>query len=240
MRISVVIPVCNEVDNVAPLVAEVRAALADYTPFEIIFVDDGSSDGTAAAVSAVRENGAPEIRLLQHARRSGQSAAVCTGVQAARAEWIATLDGDGQNDPADIPLFLRKLVESSDRSLKLIMGHRVERNDVWLRKAASRIANRARKLMLRDGAPDTGCGIKLLHRSTFLELPRFNHMHRFLPALFQRAGARVISIPVRHRPRTHGSSKYGVHNRLWCGIVDLLGVRWLLVRGSPRIESTER
>jgi dolichol-phosphate mannosyltransferase len=240
MRISVVIPVCNEVDNVAPLVAEIRAALADYTPFEIIFVDDGSTDGTAAAVCAVRKNGAPEIRLLQHPHRSGQSAAVCTGVQAARSEWIATLDGDGQNDPADIPLLLRKLAESNDPSLKLIMGHRVARSDTLLRKAASRIANRVRAIVLQDHAPDTGCGIKLLHRASFLELPHFNHMHRFLPALFQRARARVMSVPVRHRPRTRGASKYGIHNRLWCGIVDLFGVRWLIVRGAPHAEISER
>ena len=155
---------------------------------------------------------------------------MCTGVHAARAEWVATLDGDGQNDPADIPVLMRALIESKDPELKLVIGNRVTRKDTWLRRLSSRIANRVRGGLLRDGTPDTGCGIKLLHRATFLELPRFNHMHRFLPALFQRAGARVMSIPVRHRPRTRGVSKYNVHNRLWVGIVDLFGVRWLMNR----------
>jgi dolichol-phosphate mannosyltransferase len=240
MRISVVIPVCNEAENVGPLAAEIVAALADCEPFEIIFVDDGSMDGTAAAVLAARDSGVRQIRLLQHSRRSGQSAAVCTGMQAARADWAATLDGDGQNDPADIPMLMRALIDSGEPELKLVMGNRVARKDTWLRRASSRIANRVRGGLLRDGTPDTGCGIKLMHRATFLELPRFNHMHRFLPALYQRAGARVISVPVRHRPRTRGVSKYGVHNRLWVGIVDLFGVRWLIVRNPPRVQISER
>jgi dolichol-phosphate mannosyltransferase len=240
MRISVVIPVCNEAENVGPLAAEIGAALADSEPFEIIFVDDGSADGTAAAIVAAREAGARQIRLLQHSRRSGQSAAICTGVKAARAEWVATLDGDGQNDPADIPVLMRALIDSSDPDLKLVTGNRVTRKDTWLRRASSRVANRVRGGLLRDGTPDTGCGIKLMHRATFLELPRFDHMHRFLPALFQRAGARVVSAPVRHRPRTRGVSKYGVHNRLWVGIVDLFGVRWLILRKPPRVQIWER
>jgi dolichol-phosphate mannosyltransferase len=176
--------------------------------------------------------------LLQHSQRSGQSAAVWTGVKAARAEWIATLDGDGQNDPADIPLLMRALEGNAD--LKLIMGNRKTRKDTWLRRLSSRVANGVRSRMLRDGTPDTGCGVKVFHRATFLELPRFNHMHRFLPALFQRAGAGVISVPVRHRARTRGISKYGLHNRLWVGIVDLFGVRWLIVRNPPRTQVTER
>lgn len=240
MKLSVVIPVCNEAENVAPLAREIQAALAQHHPFEIIFVDDGSADSTAAAVNAAREAGIPEIRLLQHSRRSGQSAAVWTGVRAARADWIATLDGDGQNDPADIPALIDALSRAADESLRLIMGNRKMRQDNWLRRASSRIANGVRGRMLRDGTPDTGCGIKLLHRATFLELPRFNHMHRFLPALFQRAGARVISVPVRHRPRTRGSSKYGLHNRLWVGIVDLFGVRWLILRNPPPVQVHER
>jgi len=240
MRISVVIPVCNEAENVGPLVTEIQAALADSEPFEIIFVDDGSTDGTAAAVLAARAAGLRQIRLLQHSHRSGQSAALWTGMQAARAEWAATLDGDGQNDPADIPVLMRALIDSDDPGLKLVMGHRVARKDTWVRRASSRIANRVRGRLLRDGTPDTGCGIKLMHRATFLELPRFNHMHRFLPALFQGAGARVISVPVRHRPRTRGASKYGVRNRLWVGIVDLFGVRWLIARNPPRTQVSER
>jgi dolichol-phosphate mannosyltransferase len=225
---------------VQPLAREIQAALAAHGPFEIIFVDDGSTDATAAAATAARAAGIPEIRLLQHSRRSGQSAAVWTGVRAARADWIATLDGDGQNDPADIPVMLEAL-RNGGEALRLIMGNRkASRKDTWLRKMSSSVANSVRGRMLRDGTPDTGCGIKLLHRATFLELPRFNHMHRFLPALFQRAGAQVISVPVRHRARTRGTSKYGLHNRLWVGIVDLFGVRWLIVRNPPPVTVSER
>jgi dolichol-phosphate mannosyltransferase len=231
MKLSVVIPVCNEADNVGPLAREIQAALAAHRPFEIIFVDDGSTDGTVAAIQAVRAS-IPEIRLLQHSQRSGQSKAVCTGVEAARAEWVATLDGDGQNDPADIPELVKALADA-EPSLKLVMGNRTTRKDTWLRRISSRVANRVRGGLLRDGTPDTGCGIKLMHRATFMRLPWFNHMHRFLPALYQRAGARVISVPVRHRPRTRGTSKYGLRNRLWVGIVDLFGVRWLILRNPP-------
>lgn len=238
MKLSVVIPVCNEADNVGPLAREIHTALANHQPFEIIFVDDGSSDGTVAAIQAARAAGIPEIRLLEHSLRCGQSRAVCTGVQAARAEWVATLDGDGQNDPADIPELLRALAGGDD-SLKLVMGNRTTRKDTWLRRISSRVANRVRGGLLRDGTPDTGCGIKLMHRATFMQLPWFNHMHRFLPALYQRAGARVRSVPVRHRPRTRGVSKYGLRNRLWVGIVDLFGVRWLILRNPPAVRIRE-
>lgn len=242
MKLSVVIPVCNEADNVGLLAREIQAALGDLPgrpPFEIIFVDDGSTDGTVAAVHAARDGGIPEIRLLEHSQRCGQSRAICSGVQAARAEWIATLDGDGQNDPADLPQLLLVLAAADD-SLKLVIGNRTTRKDSWLRRISSRVANRVRGGLLRDGTPDTGCGIKLMHRATFMQLPWFNHMHRFLPALFQRAGARVVSVPVRHRARTKGVSKYGVRNRLWVGIVDLFGVRWLILRNppDPRIRET--
>jgi dolichol-phosphate mannosyltransferase len=241
---SVVIPVCNEAENVGPLAQEIHAALAQFTPFEIIFVDDGSTDGTDQAIERARNGGIPEIRLLRHDRRSGQSTAVLTGVRAARAEWIATLDGDGQNDPADIPALIAAADaarQAGEDDLKLVMGNRSKaRRDTWLRRVSSRVANGVRARMLRDGTPDTGCGIKLMHRETFLALPHFNHMHRFLPALYQRAGARVISVPVRHRPRTRGTSKYGLHNRLWVGIVDLFGVRWLIRRAPPRVSTIER
>jgi dolichol-phosphate mannosyltransferase len=240
MKLSVVIPVCNEADNVGPLAREIHAALQPHQPFEIIFVDDGSTDTTATAVCATRDAGIAEIRLLQHSRRSGQSAAVWSGVRAARADWIATLDGDGQNDPADIPVLINAL-RGADDTLRLVMGNRkASRKDSWLRKVSSSVANGVRGRLLRDGTPDTGCGIKLIHRATFLELPRFNHMHRFLPALFQRAGANVVSVPVRHRARTRGTSKYGLHNRLWVGIVDLFGVRWLIIRNPPPVQITER
>jgi dolichol-phosphate mannosyltransferase len=238
MKLSVVIPVCNEAENVGPLAREIHAALANHQPFEIIFVDDGSNDGTVAAIQVARATGIPEIRLLEHSQRCGQSRAVCTGVQAAQAEWIATLDGDGQNDPADIPELLKALVGGDD-SLKLVMGNRTTRKDTWLRRISSRVANRVRGGLLRDGTPDTGCGIKLMHRATFMQLPWFTHMHRFLPALYQRAGARVVSVPVRHRPRTRGISKYGLRNRLWVGIVDLFGVRWLILRNPPAVRIRE-
>lgn len=236
-RLSVVIPVCNEADNVAPLAREIQAALTAFQPGEILFVDDGSTDDTVAQLKAVRAAGIPELRVIRHERRAGQSMAVCTGVRAARAEWVATLDGDGQNDPADIP----KLIDAQrrDGELRLIIGNRTTRRDTWLRRLSSRVANGVRGRMLSDGTPDTGCGIKLFHRDTFLELPRFDHMHRFLPALFQRAGAKVVSVPVAHRPRTRGASKYGLHNRLWVGIVDLFGVMWLIRRKTPRMDISE-
>lgn len=240
LPLSVVIPVCNEADNVLPLAREIAAALRPRTTIEILFVDDGSDDGTLAAMRAAREE-IPEIRLLRHSRRSGQSAAVHTGVRRARGTWIATLDGDGQNDPADFPAMLDALdqAQAADPTVRLVMGNRVTRRDTWLRRMSSRVANGVRGWLLDDGTPDTGCGIKLMHRETFLELPFFDHMHRFLPALYQRQGARVISVPVNHRPRTRGTSKYGLHNRLWVGIVDMFGVMWLRSRFKPGLEVVE-
>lgn len=233
VRLSVVIPVRNEADNVALLAREIRDALGDSRSFEIIFVDDASTDDTVASIQAVRRKHVPQIRVLSHTQGCGQSIAVRTGVRAARANWIVTLDGDGQNDPADIPAFLH-LLEQSAPDLKLIMGNRKLRKDTWVRRISSRVANGTRRRMLGDDTPDTGCGIKLFHRTTFLELPAFDHMHRFLPALFIRAGARVTSIAVNHRPRVAGQSKYGLFDRLWVGIVDLFGVRWL-IRRAPVI-----
>ena len=220
-EVSVVIPACNEAENIGPLLREVAAALHDR-PFEVIVVDDGSTDGTAEAVLALRSADVPQARLLRHSFRAGQSAAVWSGVERARAEWVATLDGDGQNDPADIPRLL-----AGRGTARLVMGNRVTRRDTRLRRLQSRVANGVRSRLLGDGTPDTGCGIKVLHRATFLALPRFDHMHRFLPALYQRAGAEVVSVPVGHRPRQRGVSKYGLFDRLWVGIVDILGVMWL-------------
>jgi dolichol-phosphate mannosyltransferase len=226
LEVSVVIPVCNEAENVGPLAQEVAQALAGRE-FEILFVDDGSTDGTAEAVRAARDAGIPQIRLLRHSFRSGQSAAVATGVRHARAGWIGTLDGDGQNDPADLPKLLAARSNQSNAEVRLFAGHRATRKDTWFRRAQSRVANRIRSRLLGDGTPDTGCGIKLMHRETYLGLPYFDHMHRFLPALYQRAGARVVSVPVHHRPRARGVSKYGMLDRLWVGITDILGVIWL-------------
>ena len=224
VEISLVVPVCNEAENVEPLAREIHAALGQRA-YEMIFVDDGSTDDTAANLRRLK-NELPALRVLSHSFRSGQSAAVASGVRAARGPWVATLDGDGQNDPADIP----KLIAARDenRGVQLFMGNRkASRKDTAFRKLQSSIANGVRCGLLGDGTPDTGCGIKLFSRDMFIELPRFDHMHRFLPALFMRQGARVISIPVGHRPRTRGSSKYGMLNRLWVGIIDIGGVMWL-------------
>ena len=158
---------------------------------------------------------------------------------AARAPIVGTLDGDGQNDPADLRKFLEARHDPVNAGALLIMGNRVTRRDTWLRRLSSRIANGVRGGLLGDGTPDTGCGIKIFDRDTFLSLPAFDHMHRFLPALFQRAGSRVVSIPVNHRPRMRGRSKYGVHNRLWVGIVDLFGVMWLKARYRAGLKVTE-
>jgi dolichol-phosphate mannosyltransferase len=238
LDVSVVIPVCNEEDNVRPLAQEIRTALRGRYAFETIFVDDGSTDATARAVLAARVQGMPEIRLIRHAVRSGQSAAVATGVREARAPWIATLDGDGQNDPADIPNLLAAM-QSGGPKLRLVMGNRTTRRDTWLRRLSSRVANGVRGWFLQDGTPDTGCGIKVFDRAVFVDMPRFKNMHRFMPALYQREGYEVISVPVNHRERTRGQSKYGLHNRLWVGIVDLWGLRWLIKRASPRVAITE-
>jgi dolichol-phosphate mannosyltransferase len=238
-EVSVVIPVCNEAENIEPLAREIDAALRGRVPFEIIYVDDGSTDATADIARRLRERELPNLRLLRHSFRSGQSAAVRSGVAAARAAWVATLDGDGQNDPADLPKFLDARREPANADVLLIMGNRVTRRDTWLRRLSSRIANGVRSSLLGDGTPDTGCGIKIFHRDTFLSLPAFDHMHRFLPALFMRAGSQVVSIPVNHRPRTRGKSKYGLHNRLWVGIVDLFGVMWLRARYRAGLKVTE-
>ena len=223
---SVVVPVCNEAENVEPLAREIDAALNNRA-YEMIFVNDGSTDETAAILKKLKSS-LPALRVLSHSFRSGQSAAVASGVRAARAPWVATLDGDGQNDPADIP----RLIEARDgpegRGVQLIMGNRkASRKDTAFRKLQSSVANGVRSSLLGDGTPDAGCGIKLFSREVFMDLPRFDHMHRFLPALFQRHGARVVSVPVSHRPRTRGTSKYGMLNRLWVGIVDIGGVMWL-------------
>ena len=227
---SVVVPVCNEAENVEPLAREIAAAMAGRS-YEMIFIDDGSTDETATILLRLKSE-LPTLRVLRHSFRGGQSAAVASGVRAARGPWIATLDGDGQNDPADIP----KLIAARDqqRGVQLFMGNRkASRQDSAFRKLQSSIANGVRSGLLGDDTPDTGCGIKLFAREVFMDLPRFDHMHRFLPALFMRQGARVVSIPVGHRPRTRGTSKYGMLNRVFVGIVDIFGVMWLRRRYKP-------
>jgi dolichol-phosphate mannosyltransferase len=224
LDLSVVIPVCNEADNVDALCAELRQCLGSLD-YEVVFVDDASTDGTAAKLASLRE-AMPQLRVVRHAANAGQSAALLTGVRAARGEWVATLDGDGQNDPADL-LKLLTLARSGPAPAGLYTGHRTSRRDSRVRILSSRIANGVRSRLLRDRVLDTGCGIKLLRREVFLSLPYFDHMHRFLPALVRREGLEVVAVPVSHRRRLAGASKYGVGNRLWVGIVDMIGVMWL-------------
>ncbi|WP_341704962.1 glycosyltransferase family 2 protein [Ferrovibrio sp.] len=225
--LSVVIPVHNEADNIRSLLDEICAALRGRLNFEIVAVDDVSTDATPAILAAARQQ-MPELRPLRHRRNAGQSMAVLSGVRAARAPVIVTLDGDGQNDPADIPALWDALMAAPDGGAGLLLaGHRVKRRDSQVKRLSSRIANGVRSRLLGDATPDTGCGLKMLHRDLFLRLPAFDHMHRFLPALVLRAGGAVRSVPVNHRPRGGGASHYGTWGRLKAGIVDLLGVIWL-------------
>lgn len=226
MELSVVVPVFDEAENIVPLILEIRHALDHVVDYELIYVDDGSTDATPQRLHEARRTVLPALKVLRHKTSCGQSTALRTGIRAATAPWVATLDGDGQNDPADI-VNLWSEARASAEPVELIMGYRRRRRDNWLRRVSSRIANRVRARILGDNTPDTGCGLKLFQRGVFLELPFFDHMHRFLPALVQREGGRVTSVPVSHRPRMRGRSHYGVHNRLWVGIVDLLGVLWL-------------
>ena len=227
-QVSVVVPVFNEQDNIAPLVHEITAALRGLLPFEIVYVDDCSKDASREVLKQLRET-VPELRVFGHTRQSGQSTAIRNGVKLARGEWIATLDGDGQNDPADIPKLLAAR-DAADPTVKLFAGWRVERKDTGSKRWASKAANAIRSRLLRDETPDTGCGIKLFERALFLDLPYFDHMHRYLPALMQRAGWKTVSVPVNHRHRTAGVSKYNNLNRALVGIRDLRGVAWLIVR----------
>jgi dolichol-phosphate mannosyltransferase len=230
MDLSIVIPARNEAENIAPLVAEIAGALDGKLTYEVIYIDDGSSDDTAAAVRAVAATH-PTVRLLRHDRSCGQSAAVRSGVKAARAEWIATLDGDGQNDPADIPR-LWEMTRAAGSERLLIAGRRTKRRDTWIKRASSRIANAVRAGLLKDATPDTGCGLKLFRRDLFLDLPFFDHMHRYLPALVLREGGKTVSVPVNHRPRSRGVSNYGTLDRLAVAFADLIGVLWLQRRAK--------
>jgi dolichol-phosphate mannosyltransferase len=234
LDLSVVIPARNEAANIAPLVGEIRAALDGRLEYEIVYVDDGSGDSTVAEIERL-QRGLPALRLVRHRARAGQSAAVRTGVKAARAPWIATLDGDGQNDPADIPRLWAMAREAVDAEHMLIAGRRANRRDSATKRCSSRIANGVRSRLLGDDTPDTGCGLKLFTRALYLDLPFFDHQHRFLPALVMREGGRVVSAPVNHRPRERGTSNYGTLDRLWVGIVDLFGVMWLKRRAGHAV-----
>jgi len=236
-RLSVVVPVRNEADNVLPLVEEIHAALDGQAEFELIYVDDGSTDATAQRLAEAQTT-FPRLRIIRHPRSYGQSTAIASGVRAARHPWIATLDGDRQNDPADLPKLLDALRPGRRApDLAMVIGWRTARHDSAVRQLSSRIANGVRARLLGDATPDTGCGLKVFPRELFLRLPFFDHLHRFLPALAQREGGQVVSVPVSHRARPAGTSKYGIHNRLWVGIVDLFGVMWLQRRATrPAIE----
>ena len=231
---AVVIPMHNEADSVGPLLAEIANGLADQGSYQLVLVDDGSTDQTVAEIRR-HARGHDGVRLLRHERRCGQSTAVYNGIRNAAAELVVVLDGDLQNDPADIPLLLVRFhSDPAPGTLGLLIGHRLERRDALLRRVGSRLANSVRARVLNDGAPDSGCGLKVIRRSVFAELPYFDHMHRFLPALVAQAGFRVISIPVRHRNRIHGVSHYGTLDRLGVGLVDLAGVAWLARRNRPK------
>jgi dolichol-phosphate mannosyltransferase len=239
-RASVVIAVLDEAENVAAVCTEVLSAMAPAAPFEIVFVDDGSADDTPQLLQKIAERD-PRVRLVRHERRCGKSQAVRTGVLAARAPWIATLDGDGQNDPADLPTML-ELAWTAAGPAPLVAGVRVRRNDPLSRLIATRIANGFRSAVLGDHCPDTGCGVKVFPRDSFLLLPCFEGMHRFLPALFQRYGHPLINSPVRHRPRQAGKSKYTNWGRALVGLFDLAGVIWLTRRTQAplRVQSGGR
>jgi len=226
-KLSVVVPVRNEQDNVALLIAEIDAALQSFT-HEIIYVNDGSTDETHARLKQLQMQ-FPQLHIVRHANSCGQSTAVRSGVKTAKYDWVATLDGDGQNDPADIP----KLIAALEEGVRLVGGNRRKsRRDTWIKRMSSVIANTVRSKMLRDDTPDTGCGLKLFNKAAFLDLPYFDHMHRFLPALIKRAGGQIRSVHVSHRNREFGKSNYGTLDRLMVGIVDLFGVAWLQRRAK--------
>lgn len=232
MLLSVVIPAHNEADNLPQLLNEIRTSLARMESYEVVVVDDGSSDNTPTRLDEIQAE-FPQLRIVRHASSCGQSTALMTGVDAATGEIIATLDGDGQNDPADIPGMVDLLTQSRQtEDVRMIAGLRAKRLDSRWRLISSKIANAVRSRILQDGTPDSGCGIKVFLKQTFVTMPRFNHMHRFMPALVVRSGGKVISYPVNHRVRTHGKSHYDTLRRLMVGIVDIMGVAWLLHRNK--------
>jgi dolichol-phosphate mannosyltransferase len=233
--VSIVIPVKNEAGNIAPLIAEIERALAGQS-FEIVYVNDGSTDGTEAELAGLKAS-RPWLRQIKHATSCGQSSAVRTGVKHARAPLVATLDGDGQNDPAFVPKLLAVLTENP--RIGLVAGQRVGRKDTGFKKFQSRIANGVRSAVLRDGTRDTGCGLKAFRRDLFLSLPYFDGLHRFLPALVRREGYEIGYVDVVDRQRGHGVSNYGLWDRLWVGILDLGGVWWLVRRKKRVPDATE-
>lgn len=236
--ITVVVPVLNEEENIEPLIREISAAAAPVS--EIIYVDDGSTDQTLAILKSLRHK-YPALRIIRHSTKSGQSSALWTGIKAAGNDLIATLDGDGQNDPADIALVYKAYKEAlpAREGRIMVAGQRKKRQDSFAKRISSRFANKLRSSLLKDQTRDTGCSLKLFRRRDYLALPYFNHMHRFLPALMIREGVKIVHVDVSHRPRTSGVSKYGTLDRALVGISDLIGVRWLQMRGPANLHIHE-
>ncbi len=238
VELSVVVPVKNEAENIQPLIEEIMAALEEKLEYQIVYVDDGSDDETSARLTDM-QNKTDRLKIVTHAQSCGQSTAVRTGVKQAAGRVIATLDGDGQNDPADIPALYDELIKAEDQDYVLMAGWRAKRHDSAFKLWQSRNANKIRAGLLGDNTPDTGCGLKVFTRAAFLDLPYFSHMHRFLPALMIRRGGKVQSVEVNHRARERGISKYGMWNRLWVGIVDIIGIMWLQRRSKVPVVSVK-
>jgi dolichol-phosphate mannosyltransferase len=237
VAVSIVVPVRNEAGNIAPLIAEIAAALDGRWAHEIIYVNDGSTDATPERLNEEMKR-RPNLRMLRHEKSSGQSAAVRSGVRAARGAIVATLDGDGQNNPAFLPDLIGAL-ETGGGQVGLAAGQRVGRKDTGFKKFQSRLANKVRNAILHDGTRDTGCGLKAFRRDVFLMMPYFDGLHRFLPALVRREGYDIAYVDVIDRPRHSGVSNYGFFDRLWIGIMDLAGVWWLIRRKKPTPVATE-
>lgn len=231
VQLSVVVPVFNEQDNIKALCEQICKALENQFDFEVVLVDDGSTDNTRSVFDMIGRS-FEQVRMIHHPTNLGQSSGMCTGVLAARGQLIVTIDGDLQNDPEDIPKLMQILADQAPDRHVLIAGNRTKRQDTWFKRFSSKVANAVRSRLLHDHCPDTGCSLKLFRRDDFLLLPQFNHMHRYLPALFARIGVQIVNVPVNHRARVAGESKYGLGNRLWVGIMDILGVRWLNKRST--------
>jgi dolichol-phosphate mannosyltransferase len=239
MEISIVIPAYNEAESLPLLIKETSDAVARLPVREILVVDDSSNDNTQTVLNGLARE-YPLLRVLRHTRRSGQSTALWTGVRRARGDLIVTMDGDGQNDPADIAqLFAQYENHANNNPRTLVAGQRRKRHDNTVRRLSSRVANGVRSAVLRDGVRDTGCSLKLFRKNDFLDIPFFNHLHRFIPAMMKAQGAQIVLVDVGHRPRMRGVSKYGMWDRLWVGIADLFGVRWLTTRLKPATDVIE-
>lgn len=232
--ISVIVPVHNEQDNLAPLLKEIGAAALQVPISEIVYIDDASSDDTRERLKTLRAE-YPLLRVLRHENRSGQSAALWSGISRAKNEIIVTLDGDGQNNPADIAKLYKLFTgNGGPGAAVMVAGQREKRHDNLVRRVSSRLANKLRSFLLRDKTRDTGCSLKMYRRADYLALPYFNHMHRFLPALLMREGVEILHVDVSHRPREKGVSKYGTFDRLLVSVSDMIGVLWLMRRARTR------